>query len=179
MSYSIAKRYAQALFDLSCETNECEAVSNDLLKIQKLINESDKFVIFLHNPVIPLETRQAILEGILKNKVEPLSRRFILFLNVKNRLNLLRDVCQVFEKLYLELNGVLRVKITSSMTINDRQVNAISKHLKSRLKKNINPTVFKDPSILGGIKIQDGDTIYDYSLRTQLEQFKKNLIKAQ
>lgn len=179
MSYSIVKRYAQALFDLSCKTNECETVSCDLLKIQKLINESDEFVTFLHNPVIPLETRQTILEGILKNKVKPLSRRFILFLNIKNRLDLLSDICQVFEKLYLELNEIVRVKITSSMTINDGQVNEISKHLKSRLKKNIEPAVLNDPSLLGGIKIQEGDTIYDYSLSTQLEQFKKNLIRAQ
>jgi len=178
MSYSIAKRYAQALFDLSCETKECETVSRDLLKIQKLINESDEFVTFLHNPVISLDTRQTILKGILKNKIKPLTRKFILFLNIKNRLRLLSNICQVFEKLYLELKGIIRVKITSSTTINDSQVKEISKHLKSRLKKNIEPTVFKDPSILGGIKIQDGDTIYDYSLSTQLEQFKKNLIKA-
>jgi len=178
MSYSIAKRYAQALFDLSIKTNESETVSHDLLKIEKLINESDEFATFLHNPVIPLETRQTILDDILKNKVEPLSRRFILFLNVKNRLDLLGDVCQVFEKLYLELNEILRVKITSSTALDDGQVGEISKHLKSRLQKNIEPTVINDPSILGGIKIQDGDTIYDYSLSTQLEQFKKNLIKA-
>ena len=179
MSYSIAKRYAKALFDLSCETKECEAVSCDLLKIQNLINESEEFVTFLNNPAVPLETRQSILKDILKNKVTPLSQKFILFLNLKNRLNVLGDVCQVFEKLYLELSKVLRIKITSSMPLNNSQVIEISKHLKSRLKKNIEPIVFKDPSMLGGIKIQDGDTIYDYSLSTQLEQFKKNLIKIQ
>lgn len=177
MSYSIAKRYAKALFDLSCETKECEAVSRDLLKIQNLINESEEFVNFLNNPVIPLKTRQSILKDILKNKVTTLSQKFILFLNLKNRLNVLGDVCQIFEKLYLELSEVLRVKITSSMTLNNSQVMEISKHLKSRLKKDIEPQVFTDPSILGGIKIQDGDTIYDYSLATQLEQFKKNLMK--
>ena len=64
------------------------------------------------------------------------------------------------------------------MALNNNQVIEISKHLKSRLNKNIEPTVLNDPSLLGGIKIQEGDTIYDYSLRTQLEQFKKNLIKA-
>ncbi len=179
MSYSIAKRYAKALFDLSCETKECEAVSCDLLKIQNLINESEEFVNFLNNPVIPLKIRQSILKDILKNKVTTLSQKFILFLNFKNRLNLLGDVCQIFENLYLELSEVLRVKITSSMTLNDDQVTEISKYLKLRLKKNIEPQVFHDPSILGGIRIQDGDTIYDYSLSTQLEQFKKNLIKMQ
>ncbi len=177
MSYSIAKRYAKALFDLSCETKECEAVSRDLLKIQNLINESEEFVNFLNNPVIPLKTRQSILKDILKNKVTTLSQKFILFLNLKNRLNVLGDVCQIFEKLYLELSEVLRVKITSSIPLNNSQVMEISKHLKLRLKKDIEPQVFIDPSILGGIKIQDGDTIYDYSLATQLEQFKKNLMK--
>ena len=178
MSYSIAKRYAQALFDLGCETNACESVSDDLKKIQKLINKSDEFIRFLHNPIIPIDKRQTVIENIFKSKVHDLTCRFIHFLNVKNRLDLLRSICQVFEKLYLELNGVLRVKITSSVTLNKNQVQEITKHLKARLKKDIDPYLQDDPALLGGIKIQEGDTIYDYSLQRQLEQFKKNLIKA-
>lgn len=178
MSYSIAKRYAQALFDLSCETDACKSVSGDLKKIHKLINESDEFTAFLYNPVIPLKKRQIILEDILKNKVSTLTRKFILFLNVKNRLSLLKNICQVFEQLFLDVNGILRVKITSNITLNNSQVRDISKHLKSRLKKDIELYLNDDPSLLGGIMIQEGDTIYDYSLRAQLDQFRKNLIKA-
>jgi len=178
MPNTIAKRYAQALFDLSCETNECDLVSQDLSKIKILINESDEFASFLHNPVIPSEKRQIILENILKNTVNTLTRKFIFFLNVKNRLSLLKDICQVFEQLHLDANGILRVKITSITTLNNNQVKEISKHLKSRLKKDIEPHLYSDPSLLGGIKIQEGDTIYDHSLRAQLEQFRKNLIKA-
>jgi len=178
MPYSIAKRYAQALFDLSQEAGERDSVSRDLKKIQKLINGSEEFTNFLHNPVIPLEKRQEILEIILNTKVSALMYQFIDFLNAKNRLNLLEDVCQVFEQLHLDANGVLRVKITSSATLNSKQVTKISKQLKLRLDKDIEPYLSEDPLLLGGLKIQEGDTIYDFSIRTQLEQFKKNLIKA-
>lgn len=178
MSYSIAKRYAQALFDLSGEASECNAVARDLKMIQDLIAGSDQFTTFLHNPVIPIEKRQKIVESIFKNKVSALTLKFIEFLNVKNRLNSIEDICQVFEQLHLDANGVLRVKITSSTTLNKNQVKEISKHLKSRLDKDIEPYLSEDPSLLGGLKIQEGDTIYDFSIRTQLEQFKKNLIKA-
>lgn len=178
MLYSIAKRYTQALFDLSQEAGERDSISHDLKKIQELISRSEEFNTFLHNPVIPLEKRQEILEIILNTKVSTLMCKFIDFLNVKNRLNLLEGVCQVFEQLHLDANGVLRVKITSSVTLDSRQVKEISKHLKLRLNKDIEPYCDDDPSLLGGLKIQEGDTIYDYSLRTQLEQFKKNLIKA-
>jgi len=173
MSNTIARRYAQALFDLSCETNKCDLVSQDLRKIKNLIFESDEFFSFLHNPVIPSEKRQLILENILKNKVNALTRKFIFFLNVKNRLSLMKDICQVFEQLHLDANGVLRVKITSTTTLNNKQVKEISKHLKSRFKKDIEPHLYRDPSLLGGIKIQEGGTIYDHSIRAQLEQFRK------
>lgn len=178
MTYSIAKRYTQALFELSQEQNTSEQVRRDLKKINVLIDDSEELLEFLCNPVIAFNLRQGIIEKIFKNQTDAPTYQFISFLNSKNRLNVLRDICQIFESLSLNATGVSKVIVTSIMTLNTGQLQDISKQLEFRLKKKIEPQLVLDPSLLGGIKIQHGDTICDYSLRTQLEQFRKNLIKA-
>ncbi len=178
MTYSIAKRYVQAVFNLSQENDTCESVYKDLKTIYQLIDESEDLREFLSSPIISSEKRQTILKNIFENKINPFTYSFICFLDSKNRLDLLEDACDIFAKLYFDAQGICEVAITSNAILDNEQVKEISKHLKSRLKKEIKPSVYADATMLGGVKIQDGDTIYDYSFRTQLEQFRKNLLKA-
>lgn len=178
MNDAIAKRYTQALFELCQEQNTCEQVRHDLKEISALIDESEELLDFLYNPVIDFDLRQGIIKKIFKNQTNTLTYQFISFLNSKNRLNVLKEICPIFESVCLNATGVSKVTVTSSIILNKGQLQDISKQLKSRLKKEIEAQFVIDPAMLGGIKIQDGDTIYDYSLRTQLEQFRKNLMKA-
>jgi len=178
MSYSITKRYTQAFFGLSQETKKRDAVYRDLKKINELISKSRDLEDFLSNPTVATQKRKDILTKIFKNKVDDLTYQFINFLEHKKRLNYLKDICSAFEAFYLDAKNILKVRITSSIVLNDHQIQEIQKHLSARLKKDIEPQVDIDSAMLGGIKIQDGNTIYDYSIRTQLEEFRRNLVNA-
>jgi len=136
MTYSIAKRYTQALFELSQEQNNCEHVRGDLKKIAALIKESEELLDFLCNPVITFDIRQGIINKIFKSQSNTLTYQFISFLNSKNRLNLLRDVCQIFESYCLRISGISQVTITSKIALNKGQLQDVSKQLKSRPDNN-------------------------------------------
>jgi len=178
MTHPVTQRYTQAIFNLSREADELDAVHRDLQQIDKLIDASEELAAFLLNPVIPSQTRQEILESIFKGKIEALTFRFILFLESKKRLYCLKDICKVFEKLYLDLKGIVKVKIETGIALNKDQVNEVCKHLKSRLNADIEPHFKVEPTMLGGIKLRKGDQVYDCSLRMQLEQFRKQIIEA-
>ena len=178
MSHTITKRYTQALFDLSRESKKLEVVHRDLKKINELISKSEELEAFLNNPTVTTQQRKEILSKIFKNKFDQLTFKFVNFLDHKNRLNFLKDICSAFETYYLDAKNVLKVQITSSIALNKAQVRDIQKHFGARLQKEIEPQVDVDPELIGGVKIQDGDTVYDYSIRTQLEAFRRNLIRA-
>jgi len=178
MTYSITKRYTQALFGLSEDSKKRDVVYRDLKKVKELIGNSNDLEGFLSNPTVTTQQRKNILIQVFKNKVDPLTFKFINFLEHKNRLNFLKDICSAFETTYLESKNILKIQITSSIKLKSIQVKEIQKQLGTRLKKDIEPQVDIDPTILGGIKIQDGDTVYDYSIHTQLQEFRRNLVKA-
>jgi len=178
MPERIAKPYAQALFDLCEESKKIEQVHEDLKKVSDFMQSSEEFEEFISNPVIPSEQRQSILKDIFKTRLDQTTFHYLLFLATKERLHLLPSICVLFEEIYHKAENILNVKITSSIELKKSQVQAISQHLKDKFKKTIQPQLNVIPEILGGLKIQIGDRIYDHSLLGKLQKFKKKLIHS-
>ena len=178
MSTTAINRYALAIYQLSQESKRTEAVREDFKRVLKLSAESPELEAFLQNPTIPNKKRQEIINHIFKVGFDTLTNQFILFLSEKNRLNFLKDVCGVFEKNYLDSHNIFKITITSSIALNDRQTIEIIEQLKKKFGKEIEMFATVDPSLIGGIKVRQGDTIFDYSFSAQLERFRANLIKA-
>lgn len=173
-----AKRYAKALFELSQEKKSLEVVYEDLKQLENLINGSDDLKQFIQNPVILLEKRQAILSSLFKDKFNIIVYQFLIFLAEKKRLALIQLIFQEFEKLCFQAKNIIRVKVTSRWALGPGQIKSICHYFKAKLKKEINPEQEIDPSIIGGVKIQVGDTVYDYSFKTQLDKFKAQILHA-
>ena len=178
MSQQPTQRYAQALFDLCRDHGKVDAVRHDLKQITGLLEKSDEFERFVTNPIIPREKRLEILQDMLSQKLDAITYRYILFLEQKKRLYLIKNICEKFEDLYLEWKDTCKVRISSTRALESRELEAIRRHLKNKLNKNIEPETVVDKEMIGGIKVQVGDVIYDYSLQTQLERFKAQLLNA-
>ncbi len=174
----IAKRYAQALFTLAQEQKNMDAVYADLQIISKMIATSTEFKKFLANPTIELLKRRIIIEEIFKNKLHALTYRYLLFLQAKNRLNLLTLICNQFENFYQEVKGVVKVKITTSVALDHAQIISITQKLKSKFKNDIATQLNVDPRMMGGFKAQMNDFIYDYTIQKQIENFRRNVEAA-
>ena len=178
MASLVAQRYAQAFFDYAGESNRLDTVNNDLIHIEGAINSSQDFQLFLSNPVIASDKRQDILNLIWKDRVDTLTLRFLMFLTQKKRLAVLKDISGHYQKLYQKAKNILKIKIISTIALPEQQINDICHRFKLRLRKDIEAESDIQKDILGGVKIQVGDIIYDYSLQSQLEKFKDNVIHA-
>lgn len=176
MPINIAKRYAQALFEKGKEDHTLEAFQEDASLIKAAIEQSEDLVLFLNNPVIPPEKRTLVLKEIFEKNISESTMEFILFLERKKRLNLLKTICEELQDFCLEEKGVARAKFISRWPLISAETKFLTNYLQQKLNKEILPQALLDESILGGIKIQVGDIIYDYSLQTQLDKFKKSLI---
>lgn len=178
MSCRIAQRYAQALFDLSQERSKLAAVHHDLQEISDLVNRSADLKHFLADPVIATEKSQAVLQEIFHGKIDALTFDFLLFLGQKSRLGHLPSICTIFNGLYEQAKGILRIKWTSSVELSTKDVDDLSGYLKKKFNKDVIAEQQVDPGSLGGIKVQAGDTVYDYTLRTQLKKFLETVRNA-
>ena len=175
MPQVIALRYAQALFDLCEEKKNTEKVQSDLEYLLSFLQSSKELRLLLKDPVITSSVRLKILTEVFKEKLNESTFLYLLFLENKGRIDLIETICIAFQKIYLEAKKVLRVKITSSIDLDEQQIKNICEHLQPKFQREMISQVFVDPEILGGLKIQIEDKIYDHTLRGQLERFQKIL----
>jgi len=153
-------------------------VQKDLEGLLRLLEDSSDLELFLDNPVIPSKKQQGILTEIFKGKVEELTLRFILFLGSKKRLHCLASACAVFNRMCMDVQNISKVRMTSSVPVDALQSKDMADYLRDRFKKEILLEVQVDEAMLGGIKVQKEDTVYDGSFHAQLEKFKKNVMNV-
>ena len=178
MSEKSARPYAQALFDLATESQSTAAVDADMVGLGELAAGSAEFADFIKTPLISRDRKDEAISKLLGSKVSALTLRFLRFLNSKRRLDLLAPVASVFHQMVLEEQGILESEIISAQPLSAEQIEKISIRLKARFGKEIRTTAQVDPDLIGGFQIQVGDTVYDHSIKNQLEAIRQNIIKA-
>ena len=176
--HKIAVRYALALAGCAQEKKSFDFVYNDLSIIWQGIEDSPEFASFLQDSEIPFPKFKTVLEALFKNKLNPLTWQFLDFLKRQDRLNILKEICIEFEKLYQTDKEILKVKIISAQTFKIDQLNSIADRLKSRFKKDIEYDVEINPELIGGFKVQVEDSIYDFSIQNQLDKFKQCVLNS-
>jgi len=173
-----AKRYARAVVGLARDTGAMDRVVDDLLALGALIRSSEAFAAFLGNPLVSPDRRAAAFKALLERKSDPLTGRFLLMLAQKRRLGLLAEICEEAGNLRDEERGILRVRIVSASPMEASQVSAIRDRLHRKYDKTIEAETAVDPSLIGGFKVQVGDTIYDTCVSTRLETLRQQLTNA-
>jgi len=174
----VAQRYAQALLDVATDQDKLSVVHHDLQALLSLTKEVKEFNHFLESPSIPSTKREEILEQILRGKINHLTFQFLLLLERKNRLSILKWVVKRFEELYRQAKGIVKVDVETSTSLNEHQMHTIIHHLREKFQKEIEASWQVKPEILGGIRIKEQDTIFDYSYQGQLERFRKATVKG-
>lgn len=175
----VGARYAQALFDLALETGKLDAVRADLKSLKAAWNESADLRRLATSPVITAEDQQKGLTAIAdKARFDGTTRNFLGLLAQNGRARDLGAVITGFETLYAAHTGVVSADVVSAVALTSAQTAAIRSALSQALGKDPEMTARVDASILGGLKVKVGSTLFDASLKTKLDQMKFALKRA-
>jgi len=175
----VGERYAQALFDLALETGRLDAVRADLKSLKAAWIESADLRRLATSPVIAAEDQQKGLVAIAaKAKFDATTRNFLGLLGQNGRASDLAAVIAGFDALYSKHAGVVAAEVVSTQELTAVQLKTITTALTTALGKNPEITTRIDPSILGGLKVKVGSTLFDASLKTKLDQMKFALKRA-
>jgi len=175
----VGERYAQALFDLALETGRLDAVRADLKSLKAAWIDSADLRRLATSPVIAAEDQQKGLVAIAaKAKFDATTRNFLGLLGQNGRASDLAAVIAGFDALYSKHAGVVAAEVVSTQELTAAQLKTITTALTTALGKNPEITTRIDPSILGGLKVKVGSTLFDASLKTKLDQMKFALKRA-
>lgn len=172
----LIRRYARALFEYAREHSCLESLEKDVQVLKRCL-ESHEVCNLLLDPRIS-RNREAIWSRILGPGAEPILKKFILFLYAKGRISLLREILSDFLSLCDEARGVLSVLVESAHPLTSGQSQALVAKLASRVGLALRAEYRLDPSLIGGFRIRARDTVYDASIRRQLERMHRKFISA-
>ena len=178
VSKRISRRYGQAIFGQAMEKKNIEDIHKDFLLISSFLEKSPELRDFIADPHHPVELYVSVINEIFAQRTESLSSDFLLFLIQKSRLNLLSEIIAAFLKLYHEHHKIAKIRIVSATKLLPEQIDAICKKLKVRWKQEFLAENIIDPTLIGGFKIKSGDKVLDFSMKSQLETFRRQVINA-
>ena len=174
---TISRRYATALADVVIASGETETVKSELKKWEELIVTNPDLRTAFSNPTIAHANKEKVLEGLLaKAKPSKTTSNFLRVLLRNSRLTELGAINERFESLLEERSGSVVADVTSARELADIQRNDLKENLEKVTGKQVKLSFTVDPDLIGGVVTRIGSTVYDGSVKTQLENLKEELI---
>lgn len=169
----ISVRYAKALFKLAKSENILDKFFDDSVLVYQILDDKQIFD-FLRNPIVKNSQKIAFLEA-LKKYISNEFFQFLQLIVVNNRENYLKLIILNFKKYFFEEKGIFEVEVTTTTELTENVVNELKKLLSSKLEKQIILQNNIKPEIIGGFIAKVDDLQIDASIRTQLNNFRKEL----
>lgn len=173
-SGSAGRRYGQAIFDLAQEENKLEKWSDDLTAINQAFSQP-QVRIFLDNPKTPRENKVGFVENVLGNEVSPEALKLAQLLVKRDRQTYAGSIFEIYTNLWNRLRGIEVAHVTTAIPVDEAEAKLIQARLAVLTGKQVTLDLKVDPDIIGGMIAQVGDTLLDGSIRTRLQNLRKQL----
>ena len=174
---TVARRYATALADVVIASGEAREVHDELSAWERMMQDNSTLLEIFRNPTIPYDQKQNVLRALIaRAKLRPTSANFLQVLLKNQRLAELGEVNKRFALVLDERAGAMSADITSARPVPAASQEALRSTLASMTGKKVRLSFKTDEELIGGIVTRIGSTIYDGSVRNQLERVKTQLI---
>jgi F-type H+-transporting ATPase subunit delta len=171
-----ARRYAIALLEMCKEKNLVQQTLNDILFVQKTIDDSRELQSFLKSPIIKPSVKKETLEAVFNEHVKELTVLFISLVAKKERAGLLHEIVTAFVQEYNKFAGIIEVEVRTAQVLNDTQINELQKVLEKTTSKKVNLHTIVQDELQGGILVKIDDTVIDGTVKHKLEQLEERLL---
>ena len=174
---TVARRYATALADVVGKTNETDSIKTELKTWETLINANADLQTAFRNPAIAHSSKEKVLENLIeKTKPTRTTANFLRVLLRNSRLTEIGEIHEKFASVLEERSGVVSAQITSARPLSEAQKAEMKANLAKLTGKTVNLNFEIDESLIGGVVTKLGSTVYDGSVKTQLEELKREMI---
>ena len=172
LTSKVAKRYAQGLLDFTQESGNTESVFNEMKDIVKIMSQSKDLNQFFGTPIIDSRKKEAIALEIFKD-FSPVSKNIIRLIIKQGRESQLKAIAQEFINKVEDIKGTQRISLTSASKLSEQNIQKIIADSKMVNVTNYDLETIIKPEILGGYILRVGDQQIDASVKTQLNNIKK------
>lgn len=173
----VGDRYAESLFDLAKEENKVTQYLDDIKLVGEVLDSDPQIVQFFNHVLIENDKKIQLLDQSFKGNVDQYVLNFLKLLVKSRRIRYIDDIVKSYIKLSNQYLGIEEGMIYTPYELTDQQIQDIEKAISQKENKKVTLKVSIDPSLLGGIKVQISNRIYDGTIKNKVEMLKKELLR--
>jgi F-type H+-transporting ATPase subunit delta len=172
----MARRYAAALADVVIAQGEAREVQDELNAWGQMLEDNSALLEVFRNPTIPYEQKRNVLNTLnARMRVRPTTANFLQVLLQNHRLSELKEINQRFALQLDERSGVVSAHVTTARVVPEATKETLRTQIGTLTGKKVRLQFAVDEELIGGIVTRIGSTVYDGSVRTQLQQIKQQM----
>lgn len=175
MAKALARRHAQAIFQLALQQKTLEQWRADLRRLVQVLTD-EELVHFWDSPRVRLDNKLSVLKQALQG-VSPLVLNLAGLIMAKGRLGIVTDLVDEYDRLVDAYNGIEHAEITTAVPLDDTTQERLSRELGEALDKKVTIKPRVEPAIIGGMIARIGDRVIDGSVKTRLENLRRDLAR--
>ncbi|MCU0267371.1 MAG: ATP synthase F1 subunit delta [Acidimicrobiales bacterium] len=166
--------YAEAFFQVIAAEGRVNEVQDELFRFARVLESSDELREALTDPHVPVARRQQIVEDLLQDKATDATLSLVSMIVALGRI---RELPAIVDKLLArtaELSAKTVAEVRSAVELTEDQKQRLAAALKRSTGRDVEVVVIVDPTVMGGLVTQIGDTVIDGSVRHRLAQLRES-----
>ncbi|MBS4536442.1 F0F1 ATP synthase subunit delta [Clostridium sp. D2Q-14] len=175
MAELIAKRYAEAFFEVAVETDNLEEFKEEISAVSKVLEEEEKLKIIFEHPKLSRDEKKDILNSLFKGKVSNEIMNLLYIVVDKGRERYIKAIEKEYIALANEKQGIVEGKAITAIKMEDSKLRELEEKLSKKFNKKFKLINEIDKDILGGVLVKIGDKVIDSSVKGQINKITKEL----
>jgi len=164
--------YASALLDVARSEGALADVEDELFRFARILEGNDELRTTLTDIGLPVSRRQQIVEDLLGGRANPVTTSLVSMVVGTGRAKDLPAIITELVKLSAAEAKREVAEVRTAIDLTDDQKQRLAVALETATGKKIELKVIVDPTVLGGVIAQVGDTVIDGSVKSSLAQLK-------
>jgi len=174
----IAKRYAEALFQLAQKKEMVDSIESELLIVKEVFQQNPDFNAFLENPSLDGLKKKQLIDQAFKDFSQEVLNTLKLLIDRHNE-NAVPAIVDGFIALANESKKIAVATVYSVRALTEDEKQQLAAVFAKKLSLNsLEIDNIVDTSVIGGIKLKVGNTVYDGSVKGKLERIERNIVSV-
>ena len=173
MAEQLIDAYATAMFGVASAQGAVDEVADELFRFARVLEANDEFRNALSDPHLPAARRQQIVEDVLSGKATDTTTALVSMVVATGRARELGRIIDAFVAMSAHAGDKEVAEVRSAIDLTEDQRTRLAAALAKATGKAVEVKVIVDPTVLGGVVAQVGDTVIDGTVRHRLEQLRE------
>jgi F-type H+-transporting ATPase subunit delta len=172
---SAARRYAEAAYALATRDQALDAYATGLDTAAAMLGQEGVLDV-LRNPARPLRQRTDVVDALLAGRVPDPILKLVGLLVERGKADRIVAVAGEFRRLLNHERGIVEAVATAASPLSTDETAALQRKVEQMTGRTVALSIAVDESLIGGLTVRVGDTLYDASVRGRLERLRERLV---